>query len=85
MTTTPQTHNIIIYSTPNCVHCHHLKDYLTEKGIGFKDIDVAADAVAAMEAREKSGQRGVPVVDIDGNIVVGFDKEIVDQLLGITN
>lgn len=82
---TTQTKKVIVYSTPTCHYCHLLKDYLTEKGIAFESVDVAADAEAKKVAFEKSGQLAVPVTDIDGNIVIGFDQEAVDELLGITN
>ena len=81
------THNqkhIIIYSTPTCTHCHHLKDYLTEKGFSYEDIDVSKDFAALQASVEKSGQKGVPVIDIEGKIIVGFDQEEVDEVLGIT-
>lgn len=75
--------NVVIYSTPTCPWCHRAKDYLTEKGIEFADYDVSTDQDKAMEMIEKSGQRGVPVLDIDGTIVIGFDKDKIDQLLGL--
>ncbi|MES2623203.1 MAG: glutaredoxin domain-containing protein [Patescibacteria group bacterium] len=82
--TTTQKH-ITVYSTPTCTYCHHLKDYLTEKGFAYEDINVAADISKLQEAVLKSGQKGVPVIDIDGTIIVGFDQEEVDKALGITN
>lgn len=75
--------NIVIYSTPTCPWCHQVKDYLTEKGIPFVDYDVSADMDKANEMIEKSGQRGVPVIDIDGSIIIGFDKAKIDELLGV--
>lgn len=72
-----------IFSTPACPYCHTLKEFLKEKGIAFMDIDVSKDEKAREEMIEKSGQMGVPVIDIDGNIVVGFDKEKIVKLLGI--
>ena len=85
MDTSKTQKNIIIYSTPACVHCHHLKDYLTEKGFTYQDIDVTKSLTAMQEALLKSGQQGVPVTDIEGKIIVGFDQEKVDEILGITN
>ncbi len=73
-----------VYSTPTCPYCFALKKYLEEKGIEFEDIDVALNEQARKEMIEKSGQMGVPVVDIDGEIVVGFDREKINQLLKIT-
>lgn len=83
MDTTTQTKKVIVYSTPTCHYCHLLKDYLTEKGIAFESVDVSADAEAKKAAYEKSGQLAVPVTDIEGDIVVGFDQDAVDELLGI--
>lgn len=80
-----QSHNIKIYSTPSCPYCHMLKEYLDEKGFQYQDLNVAEDLQAREEMIEKSGQMGVPVSDIDGNIVVGFDKEKVNELLEIRN
>lgn len=74
---------IKIYSTPSCPYCHTLKAFLKERSIEFDDIDVALDEKARDEMIEKSGQMGVPVIDIDGEIVVGFDKEKIAGLLGI--
>lgn len=76
-------HTIKIYSTETCVYCHMLKQYLDEKGFGYEDVNVAEDLKAREDMVEKSGQLGVPVIDIDGEIVVGFNREKVDELLGI--
>ena len=78
-----KTHSIKIYSTPSCPYCHMLKEYLDEKGFLYQDANVAEDLAAREEMVEKSGQMGVPVSDIDGSIVVGFDKEKVNELIGI--
>lgn len=72
---------IIVYSTPTCPYCHHVKDYLKEKGVEFIDKNVAADEVAAQAMMDKTGQMGVPVIEIDGEIVIGFDKAGIDNLL----
>jgi glutaredoxin-like YruB-family protein len=72
---------VLIYSTSSCPFCHQAKEYLTEKNISFTDYNVGEDRVKAEEMVEKSGQMGVPVIDIDGEIVVGFDKMKIDQLL----
>jgi len=73
--------NIKIYSTTTCPHCVHAKDYLKEKNIEFEDINVGENKEAAKEMVEKSGQMGVPVLDINGTIIVGFDKEAIDKAL----
>lgn len=75
--------NVIVYSTPTCPWCTRVKDFLKEKGIEFKNIDVSADPVAAQKMVQKSGQMGVPVVEIDGEFVVGFDELRLKQLLNI--
>lgn len=72
-----------IYSTPTCVYCKALKKFLQERGITFEDINVAGNQQALKEMVEKSGQMGVPVTEIDGQIVVGFDREKISRLLGI--
>ncbi|HEX2926810.1 MAG TPA: glutaredoxin domain-containing protein [Ruminiclostridium sp.] len=70
-----------VYSTPTCPYCSMAMKYLDSKNIGYEEIDVSADKDAADELVAKSGQRGVPVIDIDGNIVVGFDKDRIDSFL----
>jgi len=72
-----------VYSTSTCPYCVTLKEFLKEHSIDFEDIDVSQNKTAAEEMIKKSGQMGVPVVDIDGQIIVGFDKEKISQLLNI--
>lgn len=84
MNSTSNQKNIIVYSTPVCTYCHHLKDFLTSKGFTYEDIDVSKDFEGLKAAVTKSGQKGVPVIDIEGDIVVGFDQEAIEKLLGIT-
>lgn len=74
---------IIIYSTPTCPFCIRAKQFLKDNKIQFTDIDVSMDQAKAQEMIEKSGQMGVPVIDIDGKIIVGFDKEKIKESLGI--
>ena len=74
---------VLIYSTPTCPFCHQTKDYLNEKKIVFTDYDVASDSAKAQEMIDKSGQMGVPVLDIEGKIIVGFDKAAIDKELGL--
>jgi len=74
-----------IYSTPFCPYCVTLKDYLNDKKVDFKDIDVSSDDKEREEMIELSGQIGVPVVNIDGRIIVGFDKEAIDDALHLNN
>lgn len=72
-----------IYSTTTCPFCIRTKQFLKENNITFEDVDVANNQAAAQEMIEKSGQMGVPVIDIDGQIIVGFDKEKINQTLGL--
>lgn len=73
--------SVKVYSTPTCPWCKVTKNYLKSKNIPFEDLDVSKDRDAAMEMIQKSGQRGVPVVDINGNIIVGFDQRSIDKFL----
>ncbi|MBI2445488.1 glutaredoxin family protein [Candidatus Micrarchaeota archaeon] len=77
-------HSVTIYSTPSCVYCKLAKSYFKEKNIEFKEIDVAADQQKAEEMIEKSGQLGVPVIEIDDQVIVGFDKPKIQKALGLT-
>lgn len=72
-----------VYSTPACPYCFTLKEFLKEKGIDFEDIDVSKNEAILQEMVQKSGQMGVPVLEIDGQIVIGFDKEKIAKLLNI--
>ncbi len=74
---------VIVFSTPTCPHCNSAKRYLRERGIPFRDVDVSRDPAAARDMIRRSGQQGVPVIDIGGKIVVGFNKAEVDRLLGL--
>ncbi|MBU4311763.1 MAG: glutaredoxin family protein [Candidatus Omnitrophica bacterium] len=74
---------IKVYSTSTCPYCHRAKDFLKNNNIQFEDIDVGADPEAGKEMVQKSGQMGVPVIDIDGQIIVGFDKETIQKALRI--
>ena len=72
-----------VYSTQYCPWCTRAKDFLKEHNVEFEDIDVSADRDAAEYMVEKSGQTGVPVIQIDGEFIVGFDRERISELLGI--
>ena len=72
-----------VYSTPTCPYCVALKNFLKENNIDFEDIDVSQDDKAREEIIKKTGQMGVPIVDIDGEIIIGFDKEKISRLLKI--
>ncbi len=74
---------VIIFTTPTCRFCRAAKKYLRERGIRFKEVDVSRDQAAARDMVRRSGQMGVPVLDIGGKIVVGFDRPKIDRLLGL--
>jgi len=76
-----KTKKIIVYSTPTCPYCVYAKNFFKEKGLEFEDIDVSTDRVRAEEMIEKSGQMGVPVIDIGGEIVIGFQPMVFDHLI----
>ena len=74
---------IKVYSTPVCPWCKVAKDFFTSHNINFEDIDVSVDQKAAQYMIEKSGQMGVPVIEIDDKIIIGFNKPILEEILGI--
>lgn len=75
--------NIRVYTTNTCPWCTKVKNYLESKNVNYEEVNVGLNRVAAMEMVNKSGQMGVPVLDINGKIVVGFDKNRIDTLLGL--
>jgi glutaredoxin-like YruB-family protein len=74
---------VIVYSTPTCPHCNSLKQYLKQQQIPFRDVDVSKDQKMAQELVRKSGQQGVPQTEINGRIVVGFNRSKINEMLGI--
>lgn len=72
---------VIVYSTPTCPYCMYAKDYFKKNNVPFEDVDVSRDRVRAEEMITKSGQMGVPVIDINGEILVGYQPEVFTQLL----
>lgn len=74
---------VTIYTTPTCVYCKMTKAFFKENNVQYEEKDVSADRAAADEMIQKSGQMGVPVIDIDGQMLVGFDKEGLSRLLNI--
>ena len=74
---------VTVYSTPSCSWCNTLKTHLKHHQIRYTDIDVSKDMKAAEEMTKRSGQQGVPQTDINGQIIVGFDKNKINSLLGI--
>ena len=75
---------VTIYSTPTCVYCKTLKEYLSSQNIPYKEIDVASNEAELEKMVAISGQMGVPVVEIGGDVVVGFDREKIDEILKLT-
>ena len=72
-----------VYSTPTCPYCIKTKQFLKDNSIEFENIDVSADQAKAQEMIQKSGQMGVPVIDIDGQIITGFDKDAITKALNL--
>ncbi len=72
-----------VYSTPSCPYCIRAKQYLKDNAVDFEDVDVSMNEEAAEEMIKKSSQMGVPVIDIDGELIIGFDKDKIKKALGI--
>ena len=75
--------SVIIYSTPTCHFCHIAKDFFDERGVKYTEYNVLTDLEKRQEMVDKSGQLGVPVISIDGKIMIGFDQAEISELLGI--
>ncbi len=74
---------VLIYTTPSCIWCQRAKEYFKAQNIDFEEIDVSRNRQQAQEMIRKSGQMGVPVIDIEGKIILGFDQPSIDESLGI--
>lgn len=74
-------HQVTIYSTPTCHFCHMAKDFFKEKGVQYTEYDVLADEVKRQEMFDKTHQLGVPVIVIDGEVTIGFDRPRIESLL----
>ena len=72
---------IKIYSTPRCPWCVAAKDFFNSINLPFEDIDVSVDEKAAELMIEKSGQAGVPVIEIDDQVIIGFNKPLIEEIL----
>jgi len=72
-----------IYSTPSCGYCKMAKQFMQERNVEYTEYDVAADVEKRQEMVEKSGQMGVPVIDVDGQLMIGFDRASLAKLLGV--
>lgn len=75
--------NVTVYTTPTCTWCNTIKRHLQENGVRYREVDVSRDQKAAEEMVRRSGQQGVPQTDINGEIIVGFDKTRINRLIGI--
>ncbi len=78
------TQNVIIYTTPTCVYCEMAKRLFKEHSVKYREVDVTKDPKAAREMVEKSGQMGVPVIEVDGQIIVGFNKSALIRALRLS-
>jgi glutaredoxin-like YruB-family protein len=76
--------NVVVYTTPTCPYCRHAKDYLSQRGVPYTERDVASDPSAAADLLRLTQQRAVPVITVDGQVVVGFDRPALDRLLSAT-
>lgn len=74
---------VTIYTTPTCVYCKMAKEFFQKNNVVYEEKDVLADVAAREDMTKKSGQLGVPVIDIDGKIVVGFNEDTLKESLGI--
>ena len=74
---------VIIYSTPTCVYCRMAKEFFNKHGVSFTELNVLVDEVARKEMSDKSHQMGVPVIEIDGEVFVGFNRVELEKALGI--
>lgn len=74
---------VTVYSTPTCPYCIRAKQFLKDNNVPFTDYDVGADRAKAQEMMKRSGQMGVPVIDIGGELIIGFDREKIKLALGI--
>jgi len=79
----PAMPKVTIYSTPTCGYCKLAKVYFQEHNVEYEEKDVSVDVVAREDMTKKTGQLGVPVIDIDGTIVIGFNKAKLAELLGL--
>jgi glutaredoxin-like YruB-family protein len=75
------TPKVTIYSAPWCAFCHMTKHYLDSLGVKYENVDVEKDPSAARQLIEKTGQAGIPVIEVDGEIIIGFDKIKIDEAL----
>ena len=81
MTSSGDNEKVIIYTTPTCGFCNVAKKFFRENNVSYREVNVALDRDGLKEMREKSGQMGIPVFDIDGRIIIGFDQRKLEDAL----
>lgn len=87
MPTAPATtrpHRVLVFTTPTCPWCQRAKQYLRQQNVPYREVDVSRDSAAARDLVRRTGQMGVPVVEIDGRPIVGFDQRTIDRMLGLS-
>lgn len=82
-TPTADARGVIVFSSPTCVWCTRAKTYLAGRGVQFREVDVSRDPVAARDLVRRTGQMGVPVIEIGGRYIVGFDQNQIGGALGL--
>ena len=81
--TAQRAHRVLVFTTPSCPWCTRAKAYLRDRRVPFREVDVSRDPAAARDLVRRSGQMGVPVIEIDGRPIVGVDRPKIDRLLGL--
>lgn len=74
---------IKVYTTPTCVFCHAVKEYFKQKKVKFDEVDLTVDQKAAQWVLDNTGQLAVPVIDMNGKIIIGFDRKQIDEQLAV--
>lgn len=79
----PRAPKVLVFTTPSCPWCTRAKNYLSQRRIAFREVDVSRDLAAARDLVRRTGQMGVPVIEIDGYPIIGFDRGEIDRRLGL--
>lgn len=83
--TATRARRVVVFTTPTCPWCNRAKAYLHERNVQFREVDVSRDRAAARDLVRRTGQMGVPVIEIGGQPIVGFDRAQIDRLLAVTH
>lgn len=75
--------DVTVYTTPTCMYCHQLKNFLQEKGVDYTEVDVSQDQEAARRIVQETGQMGVPVTKIDDRYILGFARDTISEILDV--